>query len=70
MNRLLSVTFNASGAFHGAKHGDVVVVVDTIDMSTTAEALISQVLSVSLAQRPTREGFIMLILTISDIVPV
>jgi hypothetical protein len=41
MNRLLSVTFNASGAFHGAKHGDVVVVVDTIDMSTTAEALIS-----------------------------
>lgn len=41
MKRLLNVTFNASGAFQAAKRGDIVVVVDVIDMSTTAEGLIS-----------------------------
>ena len=34
----LNLTFNASGAAEGARRGDVVVVVDVIDMSTSAEA--------------------------------
>lgn len=41
MKRLLNVTFNASGACQGAERGDLVVIVDVIDMSTTAEALMS-----------------------------
>ncbi|HBE76878.1 MAG TPA: hypothetical protein DDW65_03735 [Firmicutes bacterium] len=36
----LSLTYNASGAVEGARRGDVVVVVDIIDMSTSAEAAI------------------------------
>ncbi|MCK8828498.1 hypothetical protein MWH25_12255 [Natroniella acetigena] len=34
----LNVTFNASGAARAARKGDVVMIVDLIDMSTTAEA--------------------------------
>lgn len=36
----LNLTFNASGAVEGARRGDVVVVVDVIDMSTSAEAVL------------------------------
>jgi hypothetical protein len=35
--KTLSLTFNASGAVEGARRGDIVVVVDIIDMSTSAE---------------------------------
>lgn len=34
------LTFNASGAVEGARRGDVVVIVDIIDMSTSAEVAI------------------------------
>jgi len=34
----LDIAYNASGAVRAAKRGDVVMVVDIIDMSTTAEA--------------------------------
>lgn len=34
----LNLTFNASGAVEGARRGDVVIIVDVIDMSTSAEA--------------------------------
>ena len=34
------LTFNASGAAEGAKRGDIVVIVDIIDMSTSAEVAI------------------------------
>ncbi len=36
--RTLNLAFNATGAVEGARRGDVVVVVDVIDMSTSAEA--------------------------------
>lgn len=35
--RTLNLTFNASGAAEGGRRGDVVVIVDLIDMSTSAE---------------------------------
>jgi hypothetical protein len=38
--KTLSVTYNASGAVEGARRGDVVVIVDIIDMSTSAEVAI------------------------------
>lgn len=38
--RTLNLAFNASGAVEGARRGDVVVVVDVIDMSTSAEAVL------------------------------
>ncbi|WP_051412158.1 hypothetical protein [Halonatronum saccharophilum] len=34
----LNITSNASGAAKGARRGDVIVIIDVIDMSTTAEA--------------------------------
>lgn len=34
----LNLAFNATGAVEGARRGDVVVIVDVIDMSTSAEA--------------------------------
>ncbi len=34
----LNLAFNASGAVEGARRGDVVVIIDIIDMSTSAEA--------------------------------
>lgn len=37
---LLNLTFNASGAYQAGKRGDVVVIVDVVDMSTTAESII------------------------------
>ncbi|HHV34500.1 MAG TPA: hypothetical protein GXX59_02840, partial [Syntrophomonadaceae bacterium] len=36
-NRVISVTTDASGAYHAACSGQVVVIVDVIDMSTTLE---------------------------------
>lgn len=36
--KTLSTTYNASGAAAAARQGDVVMIVDVIDMSTTAEA--------------------------------
>jgi hypothetical protein len=36
--RTLNLAFNATGAVEGARRGDVVVIVDVIDMSTSAEA--------------------------------
>lgn len=38
--KTLSLTYNASGAVEGARRGDVVVIVDIIDMSTSAEVAI------------------------------
>ena len=38
--KTLNVTYNASGALQAAQRGDVVVIVDIIDMSTTAEAVL------------------------------
>lgn len=38
--RTLNLAFNASGAVEGARRGDVVVIVDVIDMSTSAEAVL------------------------------
>lgn len=38
--RVLNITCNASGAAEAGKRGDVVVIVDVIDMSTTAESFI------------------------------
>ncbi|MFO7820142.1 MAG: hypothetical protein R6V17_07900 [Halanaerobacter sp.] len=38
--RTLNITYNASGALQAAQRGDVVVIVDIIDMSTTAEAVL------------------------------
>jgi len=35
--KTLSLTFNASGAVEAARRGDVVIIVDIIDMSTSAE---------------------------------
>jgi hypothetical protein len=35
--RTINLAFNASGAVEGARRGDVVVIVDIIDMSTSAE---------------------------------
>jgi hypothetical protein len=35
--KTLSLTYNASGAVEGARRGDVVVIVDIIDMTTSAE---------------------------------
>lgn len=37
---VLNVSFNTSGAYQAGKRGDVVVVVDVVDMSTTAESII------------------------------
>jgi hypothetical protein len=37
-----NLAFNASGAAEGARRGDVVVIVDIIDMSTSAEVAIEQ----------------------------
>jgi len=37
---VVTVTANASGAYKAAEQGDVVVIVDVIDMSTTLEALL------------------------------
>ncbi|NLM96989.1 MAG: hypothetical protein GX175_05180 [Halanaerobiaceae bacterium] len=36
--KTLNTTYNASGAAQAARQGDVIVIVDVIDMSTTAEA--------------------------------
>src|SRR5690554_1331299 len=36
--KTLNTTYNASGAAAAARQGDVIVIVDVIDMSTTAEA--------------------------------
>lgn len=38
--KTLHISYNASGALQAAKRGDVVVIVDVIDMSTTAEAVL------------------------------
>jgi len=38
--KTLDIAYNASGAVRAAKRGDVVMVVDVIDMSTTAEAVL------------------------------
>ncbi len=40
--RTLNLTFNASGAVQGAQRGDLVVVVDVIDMSTSAEVALEK----------------------------
>lgn len=40
--RTVSVTANASGAARAAKQGDLVVIVDVINMSTTAEAALEE----------------------------
>ena len=38
--KTVNITYNASGAVQAALRGDVVVIVDIIDMSTTAEAVL------------------------------
>jgi hypothetical protein len=38
--KTLNLTYNASGAVEGARRGDVVVIVDIIDMTTSAEVAI------------------------------
>ncbi|MGM0502319.1 MAG: hypothetical protein ACQERJ_07285 [Bacillota bacterium] len=38
--KTVNITYNASGAVKAAKQGDVIVIVDIIDMSTTAEAVL------------------------------
>jgi hypothetical protein len=40
--KTLTLAYNASGAVEGARRGDVVIIVDIIDMSTSAEVAIEQ----------------------------
>jgi hypothetical protein len=40
--KTVNLAFNASGAVEGARRGDVVVIVDIIDMSTSAEVALEQ----------------------------
>jgi hypothetical protein len=42
MLKTVNFAFNASGAVEGARRGDVVVIVDVIDMSTSAEVALEQ----------------------------
>lgn len=52
-NRVITVTAEASGAYHSACNGQVVVIVDVIDMSTTLEVALQQGAAHVLGASPT-----------------
>ncbi len=51
-NRVISVTTDASGAYHAACSGQVVVIVDVIDMSTTLEVALQEGAALVLGASP------------------
>lgn len=51
--KTLQISYNASGAAMAAERGDVVVIVDVIDMSTTAEAVLEAGASAVFGAAPT-----------------